>query len=117
MRWYAEGFSQRSKMKLKLELDEQIERFGPDVETGLFRILQEALTNVHRHAGAETVHIRVTSAGGRLTLSIQDDGKGICPTRCELRQTGVTASAWRVCANAVRFWEDLQCRKQWSRYF
>jgi len=77
IRWYAEGFSKRSGVKLTLELDEQAERFGPDVETGLFRIVQEALTNVHRHSGAETVHIRITSKDRRLTLRIQDDGKGI----------------------------------------
>ena len=77
IKWYAEGFSKRSKVKLRLELDKQTERFGPDVETGLFRIVQEALTNVHRHSGAEAVHIRVTSSEGRLTLTIQDDGKGI----------------------------------------
>ena len=77
VRWLAEGFSKRSRMKLTLELDEQTERFGQNVETGLFRILQEALTNVHRHSGAEAVHIRITSSKGRLTLGIQDDGKGI----------------------------------------
>lgn len=77
VRWYAEGFSERSGVKLALELDEQKERFGPDVETGLFRIIQEALTNVHRHSGAEAVHIKITSKNGCLTLSIQDNGKGI----------------------------------------
>ena len=77
IRWYAEGFSKRSGVKLTLELDEQAERFGPDVETGLFRIIQEALTNVHRHSRAEAVHIKITSRNGRLTLSIQDNGKDV----------------------------------------
>ena len=77
VRWYAEGFSKRSGVKLTLELDEQTDRFGPDVETGLFRIIQEALTNVHRHSQAEAVHIKITSTKGRLTLRIQDNGKGI----------------------------------------
>ena len=77
IRWYAEGFSKRSGVKLTLELDEGAERFGPDVETGLFRIVQEALTNVHRHSGAAAVHIRIISRDKRLTLRIQDDGKGI----------------------------------------
>ena len=77
IRWYAEGFSKRSNVKLTMEVDEQTQRLGPDVETGLFRIVQEALTNVHRHSGAEAVHIRITSADGRATLSIQDNGKGI----------------------------------------
>ncbi len=77
VRWYAEGFSKRSGIKLTLEFDEQTDRFGPDVETGLFRIIQEALTNIHRHSQAEAVHIKITSKNGRLTLSIQDNGKGI----------------------------------------
>lgn len=77
VRWYAEGFSKRSGIELTLELDEQTDRFGPDVETGLFRIIQEALTNVHRHSQAQAVHIKITSKNGHLTLSIQDDGKGI----------------------------------------
>jgi signal transduction histidine kinase len=77
VRWYAEGFSKRSNVKLTLELDEHTERFGQDVETGLFRIVQEALTNVHRHSGAEAVRIGITSRNGRVTLSIHDDGKGI----------------------------------------
>lgn len=77
VRWYAEGFSKRGNVKLTLELDEQMDRFGRDVETGLFRIVQEALTNVHRHSGAEAVHIRITSGNGCLTLGIQDNGKGI----------------------------------------
>lgn len=77
IQWYAEGFSKRSRVKLTLEVDEQSQRFSPDVETGLFRIVQEGLTNVHRHSGAEAVHIRITSTSGRLTLSIKDDGKGI----------------------------------------
>jgi signal transduction histidine kinase len=77
VRWYAEGFSKRSGVKVTLDFDEQTDRFGPDVETGLFRIIQEALTNVHRHSRAEAVHIKITSRNERLTLSIQDDGKGI----------------------------------------
>lgn len=77
IRWYADGFSKRSRVKLTLELDERSDRLGQDVETGLFRIVQEALTNVHRHSGAEAVHIRLKFAEGCLALSIQDDGKGI----------------------------------------
>lgn len=77
IQWYAEGFSKRSRVKLTLEVDEQSQRFAPDVETGLFRIVQEALTNVHRHSGAEAVHIKITSTSGRVTLRIKDDGKGM----------------------------------------
>jgi signal transduction histidine kinase len=77
VRWYTEGFSKRSGVKLALEFDEHAGRFGQDVETGLFRIIQEALTNVHRHSQAEAVNIKITARNGHLTLTIQDDGKGI----------------------------------------
>jgi len=77
VRWYAEGFSKRSGLKLRLEFDERADRFDQDVETGLFRILQEALTNVHRHSQAEAVQIKITAREGRLMLSIKDDGKGM----------------------------------------
>lgn len=77
IQWYAEGFSKRSGVQLELEVGERGQRLGRDVETGLFRIVQEALTNVHRHSEAKAVHIRIKSTRGRLTLSIQDDGKGI----------------------------------------
>jgi signal transduction histidine kinase len=77
IQWYAEGFSKRSGVQLELEVGERGQRLGREVETGLFRIVQEALTNVHRHSEAKAVHIRIKSTRGRLTLSIQDDGKGI----------------------------------------
>jgi signal transduction histidine kinase len=77
IRWYSKGFSDRSGIKLTVALDEQTERLGRDVETGIFRIIQEALTNVHRHSGAKAVRITLTCADGYLRLRIQDDGKGI----------------------------------------
>ena len=89
IRWYAEGFSKRSNVKLTMEVDELTQRPGSDVETGLFRIVQEALTNVHRHSGAQAVHIRITSADGRATLSIQDDGKGISSDALRMAPNGV----------------------------
>jgi signal transduction histidine kinase len=95
VRWYAEGFSKRSELKLTLEFDEQTDRFGPDVETGLFRIIQEALTNVHRHSRAKAVHIRITCTDGRLTLSIQDDGKGIPSDALVDGRQGVGLSSMR----------------------
>ncbi len=98
IQWYAEGFSRRSNVKLILELDETKERFDRDVETGLFRIVQEALTNVHRHSGAKAVHIRITSSDERLTLSIQDDGKGIPSEALQTtanRRQGVGLSSMR----------------------
>lgn len=93
VQWYADGFAKRSGVKLTLEFDERTDRFGRDVETGIFRIIQEALSNVHRHSGAESVHIKIASRNGRLLLRIQDNGKGIPPE--PQRTTGIGLSSMR----------------------
>jgi signal transduction histidine kinase len=68
--------------------DNHSKRFGRDVETGLFRNVQEALTNVHRHSGAKAVHVKISDADGHLTLSIQDDGRGIPPDALQIPPNG-----------------------------
>src|SRR6185436_13763022 len=54
LRWYAAGFAERSGVKLTLDLPDSLERLPLDTETALFRVVQEALINVHRHAGSES---------------------------------------------------------------
>ena len=76
-RWYAEGFSKRGGVKIELKLDEVVERLPKEIELALFRVLQEALTNVHRHARAHSVYIEVTCRDEVVVLIIRDDGVGI----------------------------------------
>src|SRR5689334_9654863 len=59
-RWYVEGFGKRSGIRTSLEIPDGFDRLPSEVETALFRILQEALTNVHRHSGSRSVEIRLT---------------------------------------------------------
>jgi signal transduction histidine kinase len=77
LRWYAAGFAQRSGIKVDLELPEQFERPPLDTETALFRIVQESLINIHRHAGSETARIRLQGDAEALVLEIADRGHGI----------------------------------------
>jgi signal transduction histidine kinase len=77
LRWYAAGFAQRSGIKVDLELPEQFERPALDTETALFRIVQESLINIHRHAGSETARIRLQGDAEALVLEIADRGHGI----------------------------------------
>lgn len=76
-RWYAEGFAKRCGLKVNLQLSEIGERLPKEVELALFRVLQESLTNVHRHANAKCVDIFLACADGRAVLTVQDDGRGI----------------------------------------
>jgi signal transduction histidine kinase len=68
------GFTKRSGVQVVLNLDE-VERLPRPVETALFRVVQEALTNVHRHASAGTASIRLTATGDTVVLSIHDFGR------------------------------------------
>jgi len=76
MRWYAEGFTKRSGIHVVLDLSE-IGRLSGPIETALFRVVQESLTNVHRHASTATASIRLMSTADAVVLEIQDQGHGL----------------------------------------
>ncbi len=76
-RWYAEGFAKRGGVKIELKLDDVVERLPKEIELALFRVLQEALTNVHRHAKAHSVYVEVTCKNEVVMLIVRDDGVGI----------------------------------------
>jgi signal transduction histidine kinase len=76
-KWYVEGFAGRSGMKINLKLPDQMLRLPGAVEIALFRVLQEALTNIHRHSGSAEADIILTVAEGQLDLLVRDYGKGI----------------------------------------
>jgi signal transduction histidine kinase len=81
LRPYIEGFSKRTAIRVELELSPKLGRLPQDVELVLFRVTQEALTNIWRHSGSRTARIRlmrlVSNGGSQITLTIEDDGKGI----------------------------------------
>lgn len=75
--WLGEDFSQRSGAKVDLELDQEELVENEELVTALFRIVQEALTNISRHAEASRVRIALKHVGGSLTLEIEDNGRGM----------------------------------------
>lgn len=77
LREYIDGFSHRSKIQTALELSLPAQRLPRDVETSIFRIVQECLTNIHRHSGSTTAHVRLTAGTEQFTVEIKDFGKGI----------------------------------------
>ena len=76
VRWYVEGFASRSGIQVYLDLGE-FERLPAPMELALFRVLQESLTNVHRHAASATVSVRLTGTLHAVTLEVQDRGRGL----------------------------------------
>jgi len=86
--WYVEGFSERSRIKVALELPPDFGRLPSEMEIAIFRIIQECLTNIHRHSGSATAVIRLKQEDGRLVVQVQDSGKGIPFEKLELIESG-----------------------------
>lgn len=76
-RWYVDGFAQRDGIQAQLNVPKKMNRLPRSVELALFRILQESLTNVHRHSGSPTVEIVVEVEPEKVTLAVRDAGQGI----------------------------------------
>ena len=75
--WYVDGFSERSKIQTELEIASDFGRLPIDIETAIFRIVQECLTNIHRHSGSTTALIRVSRENEKIVVVVQDWGTGI----------------------------------------
>ena len=77
LQWYVDGFAKRSGINTTLELTPDFGRLPPDFEIAIFRIIQESLTNVHRHSGSPNAEVRLARVNGEVRLEVQDRGKGI----------------------------------------
>ena len=79
--WYVQGVVERSGMAIDLSIAEDFGRLPADMELAIFRVVQECLTNIHRHAESKTAHIRVARENGSVCIEVRDEGKGISPER------------------------------------
>lgn len=79
--WYTDGFSGRSGIHVELELPDDLGRLSHDSEVAIFRVVQESLTNIHRHSGAANANIRISRSNREVCVRIEDDGKGISPEK------------------------------------
>lgn len=77
LRWFVEGFAKRSRIAIELEIPPELGRLPHDAEIAIFRMVQESLTNIHRHAESTTAVVRVRKEETRLLIEVQDRGKGI----------------------------------------
>ncbi|HEY1678682.1 MAG TPA: GAF domain-containing sensor histidine kinase [Candidatus Sulfotelmatobacter sp.] len=75
-KWYLEGFSERSGIEVSLHILDNLGRLPQEVETALFRVLQESLTNVHRHSGSGKVDIAIRLDDGQALITVRDYGRG-----------------------------------------
>jgi signal transduction histidine kinase len=76
LRWFVQGFSERSSIPVDLQLTPDLGRLSRELETAIFRIVQESLTNIHRHSGSASATIRISRDPEQVRLEISDKGKG-----------------------------------------
>jgi signal transduction histidine kinase len=91
IRWYIDGFSQRSSIRVNLDFPEDFGRLSREAETALFRVVQECLTNIHRHSASAVAEIRFRRRNGEIQVEIRDEGKGMPQEKLDaiISQAGV----------------------------
>lgn len=90
--WYLDGFASRSQIKITFDAAHELKRLERPVELALFRVLQESLTNVHRHSESATVHVRLFEKNGSAVLEIEDEGKGFPEAMLDLDRDDLASS-------------------------
>jgi len=81
LRWYIQGFSERSKLQVELEVAEDFGRLPQDLETAIFRTVQECLTNIHRHSESPVAKICLRRSSNEIHLKVEDSGVGMPPEK------------------------------------
>src|ERR1700723_1429565 len=88
--WYVQGLLERSGLEVQLDISKEFGRLPRDMELVIFRLVQECLTNIHRHSESKTASIRIARESNQITLDIRDQGKGMHPARLAEIQSGRT---------------------------
>jgi signal transduction histidine kinase len=87
--WYAEDYSRRYGIRVELDMPRYSDRLPGEIETVLFRVVEEALLNIHLHSGSRAARITVAMGPGKATLQISDEGHGISPESLSKFQANV----------------------------
>ena len=81
LRWYVDGLAERSDLLIEVNIPDDLGRLTPEMELAIFRLVQESLTNIHRHSGSKTAVIRVARQDDKICAEVQDHGRGMSPER------------------------------------
>jgi PAS domain S-box-containing protein len=92
LRWYVQGFAARSNVEVDLQIADDIGRLPTELEITLFRVVQESLTNVHRHSGSKIASIHLRRHGPEVVLEVVDKGIGVPPDMLDRVSTSSAAS-------------------------
>jgi signal transduction histidine kinase len=102
LRWYIDGFRTRSGITVAMHVPTDLGRLSAETETAMFRVIQECLTNIHRHSGSSTAAIRVYKEGEHIVVAAEDSGKGIPPEQLGRIRNGQSGVGLRGMAERIR---------------
>ena len=102
LRWYAKGVAQRSGIAIDFQISDDFGRLSRALELTLFRVVQESLTNIHRHSGSKRAAIRMSRDAGIIALQVEDSGKGIPPEQLAAVQSGASGFGIRAMRERLR---------------
>jgi PAS domain S-box-containing protein len=106
--WYMEGLTKRSGIETSFEVQPDFPRLAPEVETAIFRIVQEALTNVFKHSEAHKVWINLSQRDSQMIVSVRDDGKGIKKRTADLQPDSIGIGLGGMRQRAKEFGGELR---------
>jgi PAS domain S-box-containing protein len=118
--WYVQGLQERSGLEVRLDCSENFGRLPRDVEVVIFRLVQEGLTNIHRHSGSKSASIRLAQDVNQVTLEIRDQGKGMAADRlAEVRsgRSGVGITGMRERLRQIEGTLDIESDDLGTRVF
>ena len=106
--WYMDGLTKRSGIETSFEVQPDFPRLAPELETAIFRIVQEALTNVFKHSEARKVWINLSRRDSQMIVSVRDDGKGIKKRTADLQPDSIGIGLGGMRQRAKEFGGELR---------
>jgi signal transduction histidine kinase len=100
--WYVQGVSERSGIAIDFDISKEFGRLPRELELVVFRVVQESLTNIHRHSGSKRASIRIARAPKAITMDIEDSGKGISREHLAAVQAGASGFGIRAMRERLR---------------
>jgi len=115
LNWYVEGLKDRSNLQVRLKISEDFGRIPREMELTVFRLVQESLTNIHRHAAAKVAYISLERKKEAISVSVEDDGKGMTQEKLREVQFGGYGVGLRGLRERVRqFQGEMQIQSNTS---
>ncbi|HXW91547.1 MAG TPA: PAS domain-containing protein [Terriglobales bacterium] len=109
LQWYLDGLTKRSNIETSLAVSpDDLPRLRPEMETAVFRIVQEALTNVYRHSGASHARVTLCWQNGHVSVTVEDDGKGVEERTVKLQPGGIGVGIGGMRQRAKEFGGELR---------